>query len=167
MGAVDPADAGAAEETGFAAPASPRLELLIGVVALVAAGAVLALSTQITSRVDAGGLHPKDWPTLLSGLAIALAIGLLIKAKAGRPQEREGVNLATRAGQTQVGLVVLASIVFLLLWAYVNFVLACAVFLVGTLFIFGVRSPLWLVAFPAGITGLIYVLFRVLLRVPL
>ncbi len=60
-----------------------------------------------------------------------------------------------------------AAIVFLLLWAYVNFLFACIVFLVGTLVIFGVRSPLWLVAFPVGMTGLIFVLFRLLLRVPL
>lgn len=166
MGTVEPA-APAAEEGVFAAPPSQRLELVIGAVALAAAVGVLLLSTQITSRVDAGGLHPKDWPTLLSALAIALSIGLLIKAKVGKPQEREGVNLATRTGWTQVGLVVVAAIVFLLLWAYVNFLLACIVFLVGTLVIFGVRSPLWLVAFPVGMTGLIFVLFRLLLRVPL
>ncbi len=99
MGAVEPA-APAAEEGVFSAPPSQRLELVIGAVALAAAVGVLLLSTQITSRVDAGGLHPKDWPTLLSALAIALSIGLLIKAKVGKPQEREGVNLATRTGWT-------------------------------------------------------------------
>ena len=92
--------------------------------------------------------------------------GGVIKAVRSDGEEREGLNEASRAGWVQVGAAVAAAIVFLVLWDVIVFEIASVAFLVGLLLIFAVRSPLWLVAFPVGLTALIYLLFRLLLRVP-
>lgn len=154
------------EEPVQAAP-DRRLELIFAGLALLVSLVVLFLASQITSKVDAGGLAPRHWPLLLSATAVLLSIGLLIKAVRSDGEEREGLNEASRAGWVQVGAAVAAAIVFLVLWDVIGFEIACVAFLVGLLLIFGVRSPLWLVAFPVGLTALIYLLFRLLLRVPL
>lgn len=149
------------------ATTSRAFEAVVAAIAIAVVGAVLLLSQGISSDVDAGGLAPVWWPTVLGVIGLVLAVGMLVVALVRPLKEREDVVAATPEGWRQTGLAALASVAFVVAWDQVGFVVPALVFLVALCLIFGARSLKVLVLFPAGITALIYVLFDVLLRVPL
>lgn len=149
------------------APTSRALESIVAAVAVVASTVVLLLARDIDSRVDSGGLSPDWWPLVLGGTGLALSVALLVVGIARPPAEREGVAVATREGWVRAGLVIALSVAFIQVWGEVGFVVPAIVYLAVVSVIFGVRSWKFLLLFPLGVTALIYVLFDLLLRVPL
>ncbi|MEE6282918.1 tripartite tricarboxylate transporter TctB family protein [Georgenia sp. MJ170] len=156
-----------AEDEAPPAKSSRAFEAVVAVIAIAGVGTVLLLTRGIESTVDAGGLSPSWWPTVLATVGLALAVILLATSLVRPVDKREDVVAATPAGWRQAGLAAVAAVGFLVAWSQVGFVVPALVFLVALCLIFGARSVKVLVLFPVGITGLIYVLFDVLLRVPL
>ncbi|MPV87590.1 hypothetical protein GB882_02835 [Georgenia ruanii] len=161
-----PPEAAPVEAEGHPAPASRRLELLIAVLAVVLAAVVLVLSRGIESKVDAGGLAPSWWPTVVSGAALAISVALLVLALVRRPPAREDLQSGTREGWFRVLVSSALTVLFLAAWGLVGFVVACPIYLAALLATYGLRSR-GLVIFPVAVTALIYVLFDLILRVPL
>lgn len=168
MTAPDPTPSGALHpEVSHAAPPSRRLEVIAAVVALVVALGARLLTGTIETRVDSGGVAPQWWPGVLSLAAIAVAAGMLGVALFGRPVEREGLETATRTGWERVGATLLATAAFVALWVNIDFRVAAPLYLAGLLALYGGRGLKALLLYPVAMTGFIYLLFRVVLRVPL
>lgn len=149
------------------APSSRAFEGIVAAVAVAASTGVLLLARGIESRVDSGGLSPDWWPMVLGGTGLALSIALLLVGITRPLGEREGVHVATREGWLRAGLAIVLSVLFIRVWGAVGFVVPAIAYLATLSVIFGVRSWKFLLLFPPGVTALIYVLFDLLLRVPL
>ncbi|WP_324650067.1 tripartite tricarboxylate transporter TctB family protein [Georgenia sp. H159] len=149
------------------ASSSRAFEAVVAAIAVVASVVVLLLSRGIESRVDSGGLSPDWWPLVLGGTGLALSLALLVVALVRPTRERDGVDAATREGWIRAGLAIILSVIFIEVWAAIGFVIPAVVYLAVLALLFGVRSVKLLVLFPLGVTALIYVMFDLLLRVPL
>lgn len=155
--------------TGAAVAARPtrRLEVVVATTALGAAATFLLLTTRITSRVQADGLSPQWWPTVLGGCAVLLSLALLVGAVRREPAERAELDEATPGGRLRVVATAGACVAFLLAWDLVGFVVPAPLFLLALLLLYGARNRVALVLLPVGVTAGIYLLFDLLLKVPL
>lgn len=154
---------------GAAPPArsSRAFEAAVAAIAVAASVVVLLLSREIESQVDSGGLSPDWWPLVLGGAGLALSVVLLVVALVRPPAVREDVEEGTREGWIRAGLAIVLSILFIEVWGAVGFIVPAVAYLLALSVLFGVRSWKFLVLFPLCVTALIYVLFDLLLRVPL
>ncbi|WP_249412449.1 tripartite tricarboxylate transporter TctB family protein [Micromonospora endophytica] len=86
-------------------------------------------------------------------------------AKTADDDDEEGP--ASRSGIVRVVGFVAATVAFGLLWYYLHFLVSGLVFVAALTWVAGGRGIKDLLLFPAGVTVVIYVLFGLLLRVPL
>ncbi|WDZ83364.1 tripartite tricarboxylate transporter TctB family protein [Micromonospora cathayae] len=157
-----------APDAGDRSAASPLREaalggvfLLVGVVLLV-----LARSIELPQRVMA--VSPRIWPEMLAygiiGLSVLQIVGSVVRP--ARDDTDDETEPATRIGILRVAGFVLATAAFGVLWYYVHFLVSATVFIAALTWIAGGRGVKDLVLFPAGVTAVLYVLFALLLKVP-
>ena len=141
-------------------------EITIALTAVALTGSVLLLANAIELRLELPGLTPRSWPTFLGALGLALSLILLITAlvKAPGPSDNEST---TRAGWIKLLLAVAATIAFIVVWPLTAFVVAAPVFVSAVTAIGGGRGIRALVIYPVVMTGALYAMFNLLLRVPL
>lgn len=154
-------------EYDFSASPSRRLEIAIAVTALALSVVALVLSRNIYLRMGAGGLDPKWWPTLLSVLAGGLSAILVAMSLFGPAMGRGDLESSHRDGWTRMLTALTLTILYVVAWWGLGYVLPTAVYLLALLWVFGLRSPRGLIVFPVITTAFIYGLFHFLLRVPL
>lgn len=160
-----PDDSGAPAAPG-ARPSKP-MEVAVAAVALAGFAVVFLLARGIELRVETGGIDPRWWPQVLGATGAALSAVLLGRAVVGAPARREGVQEATRDGRVRTVLVVALAALYVVAWPLAGFVVATPVFLAAGAYLFGGRGWAALLAFPVGLTALLYLLFRSVLEVPL
>jgi len=158
--------AGAADHAPLARP-SRRLEVVCAAIAVAGSGALVLLSRAIEVRRETGGIDPRWWPELLGIAGLALGVLLLVVAVVRPPFDRDDLEVATRQGWFRVGLAVVLSVAFVLLWPVLGFLVVTPIFLVAATYLFGGRGWKTLILFPLLMTGFIYLLFHTLLKVPL
>ena len=141
-------------------------EITIALAAVALTGSVLLLANAIELRLEQPGLTPRSWPTFLGALGLGLSLILLITAlvKAPGPNDNEST---TRAGWIKLLLAVAATIAFIVVWPLTAFVVAAPVFVSAVTAIGGGRGIRALVIYPVVMTGALYAMFNLLLRVPL
>lgn len=149
--------------------ASPSkvLEVLCAAVAVVVCGLLILGARAIEVRRETGGIDPRWWPELLGIFGLALAIILLLLVIIRPPFDRTDLERATRSGWARLIAAIGLSVVFVVAWSFVGFLVPAAIFLVAATFLFGGRGWRTLLLFPAATTAFIYVLFHLLLKVPL
>jgi hypothetical protein len=148
------------------APASRRLEVGSALGALVFLGALAFLARRIELRAETGGIDPRWWPELLGTIGLVLGVALLI-VSVSRPVPRDDLEASTRSGLVRVAVIVAITAVYLVMWPVVGFLVATPVFLVAVTAVTGGRGWRALLLFPVLTTGFIYLLFQMLLEVPL
>ncbi|GAA0895705.1 tripartite tricarboxylate transporter TctB family protein [Pseudonocardia zijingensis] len=151
---------------GGARPSKP-MEIAAAAVALAGFAAVFLLARGIELRVETGGIGPRWWPQVLGAAGAALSVVLLCRAVVGAAAQREGVQEATRDGRVRVVLVVVLAALYVVAWPLAGFVVATPLFLAAGAYLFGGRGWAALLAFPVGLTALLYLLFHSVLEVPL
>ena len=159
--------AGATDAGGERPTPAPRWpEITIALTAVALTGSVLLLANAIELRLELPGLTPRSWPTFLGALGLGLSLILLITAlvKAPGPNDNEST---TRAGWIKLLLAVAATIAFIVVWPLTAFVVAAPVFVSAVTAIGGGRGIRALVIYPVVMTGALYAMFNLLLRVPL
>jgi energy-converting hydrogenase Eha subunit E len=173
--AVDP---GPAEAEVVARP-SRWLEIAAAGVALVFMAAYLILVLQIDLRRESapGQIDARFWPTMLGVLGVVIAGWRLVYAMVRPPADRDDLERMQRGGMRRLVLTVALTVVYLALWelraviafgySFNLFVFITPVFLFALLYIYGARSWKTFVLFPVITTAFIYVLFGMLLRIPL
>jgi hypothetical protein len=150
-----------------AAPALPASRVReLGVAAAVLAagiGVLLARSTIATAQADTE-LGPQWWPTVLG---VALVVGGVALGALGalRPQAPEE-EPASGHGVAQLVAVLALIVAYGVAWYQLHFLVVTAPLIAGLVYVTGGRGVRALVVFPVVTTALLYVIFGVLLRVP-
>jgi hypothetical protein len=146
---------------------SKRMEIASAAVALLGFALLVVLARGIEVRAETGGIDPRWWPQMLGAAGAVLSAVLLARAVLRAPGAREGVLEATRDGRVRTVLVVALAAVYVLVWPLAGFAVVTPVFLIAATYLFGGRSRIALLAFPVGLTALLYLLFHTVLKVPL
>lgn len=167
MAGVEPRLVDPESVEGVDAEPSRRLEVGIAVVAVAGSIAVLVLSGGIESQVDAGGVSPQWWPRTLAVVALVISVALLVVAVSRAPFARDDLNRTTAAGWRRVLVTAAASVLFIVAWDTVGFVVGCPLYLAALMALYGKRGLMALVVFPVVTTAGLYAMFHLLLRVPL
>ncbi|EHR60550.1 tripartite tricarboxylate transporter TctB family protein [Saccharomonospora cyanea] len=148
------------------APRSRPLEIVCASLAVAGTGALVLLARAIELRRETGGIDPRWWPQVLGLVGLALAVLLLLVALVRPPAQRD-VEPATRPGWIRLGAAVSLAVVFVVLWPVAGFLPTAPVFLCAATYLFGGRGWKSLVLYPVVLSGLVFLLFHTLLKVPL
>ena len=173
------------------APGSPPLRLLAEAGLLAAVGAAVLLDSRgYPPSLAEGAPGPAFFPRLLAVLLIACAAWLAIRAwrgaremgsdggsggesGAGRSRgnvasdSAPGVEAGSRVRRLGLWIAVAWIAAFLLAWPRLGTVLSVPLLVVGLMWLTGERSWRTLVSVPLAFAGFIYLVFMVLLGVPL
>lgn len=161
------------------AAASRPLEIAFAAIALALTAGYLYLGTQISLRQEAapGQIDARFWPLVVGTVGVAVSVALLAIAIARPPQPRDDIERIQPGGVPRVMLTCVLTLGYVGLWVIGSvvafgyrielFPVITAVYLVLLMLLYGQRRWLGLVLYPVALTGFIYVLFGMLLRVPL
>lgn len=161
------------------ATASRPLEIAFAAIALALTAGYLYLGTQIPLRQEAapGQIDARFWPLVLGTAGVAVSVALLAIAIVRPPQPRDDIERIQPGGVLRVVLTCVLTLGYVGLWIIGSIVafgyrlelfpVITAVYLLLLMLLYGQRRWLGLVLYPVAVTGFIYVLFGMLLRVPL
>lgn len=142
----------------------PPLRLLVEAGLLAAAGAAVLLDSRgYPPSLTEGAPGPAFFPRLLAVLLIACAAWLALRAW----RKGSGAKAGTRIRLPGVWIAVTWIAAFLLVWPLLGTVLSVPLLVVGLMWLTGERSWRTLVSVPLAFAGFIYLVFMVLLGVPL
>lgn len=145
-----------------------RWRLLIGPAASLAFGVVVLVLSHSVTEPDIGtGFSPRWWPEILGAIICVLSVGVAIKEFVVDDRSDDEVIAATRLGRVRVAAVIATTFAYGVLWYFLDFRVATFVLVAVLAFIIGGRGWRVLLLFPALVTALLYVLFVLLLKVPL
>lgn len=161
------------------AASSRPLEIAFAAVALAVAAGYVALATQIPLRREAaaGQIDARFWPMVIGVAAVAVAVLLLVIAISRPPAGREDIERIQPGGILRVGLTLVISTAFIALWSLGSVILfgyrieifpvAAGLLMASLMFVYGHRRWLSLVIYSVAVTAFVYVVFGMLLRIPL
>lgn len=161
------------------ASASRPIEIAFGIVALAFSAGFLFLTTQIPLRREAapGQIDARFWPMVISTIAVVIAIALLAIALSRPAPGREDLDRIQPGGVFRVVATLLITVAFVAVWSLGTVILfgyrvevfpvAAAVLLAALMLLYGHRRWLSLIIYTAALTAFIYVVFGILLRIPL
>lgn len=150
------------------APTIGRRRLLIGPAVSLALGlAVLLLAQGIEEPAIATGFSPRWWPEVIGALICVLSLGVAIKAVVRPDAKGEEETEPTRLGMVRVVLILVSVLVYGVLWYFLDFRIATLALVAAIVAILGGRGWKALILFPVIVTAVLYVVFGLLLRVPL
>lgn len=170
-------------ETGAPAAASARsskvIEVAFSTVALVVTTAYLVLGTQIELRQAAapGQIDARFWPIVLGTLSVAVSVALLVGAIVRPAPDRSDIEPIQPNGVLRVVSTAGLTLGYVAIWTFSSFVafgyrielfpIITGVFMIALMLLYGQRRWLGLILYPVLVTAFIYVVFGLLLRVPL
>lgn len=147
---------------------SKRFEIGIAGVLVVLSVAGIVGSRMISVPDESVTIGPRWWPTILSSVSLALSLLLAGVTVVRPPIDRDDIETTTRDGWYRFVATAVLALLFIAAWKYaVSFLVPCAILLAALLWIYGSRRWKPLVFFPIGMTAAIFVLFQLLLKVPL
>jgi hypothetical protein len=158
---------------------SRALEVSFAVIALAVCVTYLVLGTRIELRQEAapGQLDARFWPIVLGTMGIAVSVALLAIAIVRPPADRDDLERIQHGGVLRVIVTCALTLGYVAVWSVSSIValgyrielfpIATAIYLFLLLLVYGLRNWIGLVVYPLAVTGFIYVLFGMLLRIPL
>jgi len=161
------------------ATASRPLEIAFAAIALLCSATYLFLGTQIVLRKEAapGQIDARFWPIVLGTTAVAIALILLVIALSRPASSRDDIDRIQPGGVARVIVTGALTVAFVFSWSFSTMVLfgyrfeifpiATAIYLFLLMLVYGHRRWVGLIVYPVAVTALIYVLFGMLLRIPL
>lgn len=161
------------------APASRPLEIVFGVVALAFSAGYLFLTTQIPLRREAapGQIDARFWPTVIAVTAVVIAIAILAMALTRPAPGCEDLERIQPGGYVRVIATLAITCAFVALWSLSTVILfgyrievfpiAAAVLMAALMLLYGHRRWISLIIYSVSVTAFVYVVFGMLLRIPL
>lgn len=168
-----------AEQDQQGAPASRPLEIVFGLVALAFSAGYLFLTTQIPLRREAapGQIDARFWPMVIAVTAVVISLALLAIALTRPAAGREDLDRIQPGGVLRVIATLAISGVFIAVWSLGSVILfgyrievfpvAAAVLMAALMLLYGHRRWLSLIIYSVSVTAFVYVVFGMLLRIPL
>lgn len=162
-----------------AATPSRPLEIVFALVAIAFTAGFLLLATQIPLRRAAapGQMDARFWPTLLGVAAVALSVLLLVIAITRQAPTREDIERVQHGGVLRVIITLVITCAFVAVWSLGAVVLfgyrievfpiAAGVLMASLMLVYGHRRWLSLIIYSVAVTAFVYVVFGMLLRIPL
>lgn len=149
------------------APPAPRMEKVVAAVVLLFGVALLAGSRAIMVRNETGGIDPRWWPSAIAVGIVACGGWMAFNALTGRRGERD-VDSAGASGRVQMIVTAAMTALILVLWQVgLSFLVLGPAYLVVLNWVYGLRTWRSLLLFPAVIGMTLYLVFQLLLKVPL
>lgn len=162
-----------------AAEPSRPLEIVFAAIALAVASGYLVLATQIPLRREAaaGQMDARFWPEVLGVSAVAVAIVLLVIAVTRPAPTREDLERIQPGGILRVIATLVVTIAFVALWSVGSvivfgyrielFPIAAGLLMIALMLLYGHRRWISLIVYSVLVTAFVYVVFGMLLRIPL
>lgn len=164
---ADPEQPAAEEPPTTMADASPSMERVFAAGALVFGVLLLVAARSITLRNETGGIDPRTWPTAIA-IAILVAAGWVAFNALTKRRAERGVEPATRSGWIKIGIVLALTVAVLVVWKLgLSFLVLGPVYLLVLNWVFGLRSWRGLALFPVIMAALLFLIFFLVLKVPL
>ena len=166
------------DEYQGAAPSRP-LEIAFAAVALAVAAGYLALSAQIPLRREAaaGQLDARFWPMVIGVSAVVVVVLLLVVALTRPAPTREDIERIQPRGVARVVATLAITLAFIAVWSLGSVILfgyrielfpiAAGLLMASLMLVYGHRRWLSLIIYSAAVTAFVYVVFGMLLRIPL
>lgn len=183
MHSSDPLAPATAPETTddghHAARASRPLEITFAAVATAFSVCYLTLTANITLRhaAAAGQMDAKLWPTIIGVTAVAVSVLLLVFAITRPPQGREDIEQHGPHGVLRVTATLVITLGYVALWGVGNVIafgyriqlypIITALYMLIMMLVYGHRRIISLIVYPVCLTAFVYVVFGMLLRIPL
>ncbi|MDQ0614845.1 presenilin-like A22 family membrane protease [Microbacterium sp. W4I4] len=180
MSSIDtPAEDAHVDDQYEGATPSRRLEIVFAFVAIAFTACFLVLATQIPLRREAapGQMDARFWPTMLGVAAVTLSILLLVIAITRPAPTREDVERIQHRGVTRMVVTLAITCTFIALWSLGAVVLfgyrvevfpiAAGLLMASLMLVYGHRRWLSLIIYSVTVTAFVYVVFGMLLRIPL
>lgn len=178
---MPPTDEATSDVDYDASPPEPSraMEVALAVVAILFMGTAFLLAQDIELRreVGPGQIDARFWPEVLALTGFVLGVWRLAVALTRPPDSREDQERVQPGGHRRVAVTVLAVVAFIALWDQRTvtamgyrtelFPIITFVLLVVLVWLYGARGVRGLLLFPLLMTAGIYVLFDMLLRIPL
>jgi hydrogenase-4 membrane subunit HyfE len=161
------------------APASKAIEIAFGAVALAFSAGYVFLTTQIPLRREAapGQIDARFWPMVIGVTAVVIALVLLARAVTRPAPGREDLDRIQSGGVFRVVATLVITVAFVAVWSLSTVILfgyrievfpvAAAVLMAALMLLYGHRRWLSLIIYTVALTAFIYVVFGMLLRIPL
>jgi len=150
-----------------ARPSAPLRELVPALAGAAVAVGALVLAAQVPEKTGLTSFSPRWWPEALAyvllGLSVLHAALALLRPRA----TAELPDPASRTGALRLTAMLLAVLGYGVLWYFVDFRVSTPVLLAALVHLGGGRGWKALLVFPAVVTAVLYLLFGVLLKVPL
>jgi putative tricarboxylic transport membrane protein len=142
-------------------------------IALMLLGIATIIGSLMLDNFGEKVLAPGLFPSFLGGILVFLAVLMLVrtlrKTSDGGDVDRAGEDHDTAADTKKIlirsGLLVAATVIYLLLLAYVGFIIATLVYVCVVMYLLGERRWWMLVLTPAAVTLLIFIVFEIGLKV--
>ncbi|QEA27672.1 tripartite tricarboxylate transporter TctB family protein [Microbacterium sp. CBA3102] len=175
---VSASDASAGDEYQGATASRP-LEIVFAVLALAFTAGYLFLSTQIPLRREAapGQIDARFWPLVIGVTGVVVAIALLAIAITRPAPGRDDLERIQPGGYLRVIATLVITGAFIALWSLGSVILfgyrievfpiAAALLMASLMLLYGHRRWLSLIIYSASVTAFVYVVFGLLLRIPL
>ncbi len=151
---------------GEPSAASRPREVALGVVSFAVGAGVFLLARSIVLPDRPTAISPRAWPEALGIGIMALSVLQIVASFTTHPPA-EDIEPATRTGVIRMVGFVAAILAFGVLWYYVHFLVSATLFVAALTWIAGGRGIRDLLLFPLAITVVLYVLFSLLLKVPI
>ncbi|MFS0894484.1 tripartite tricarboxylate transporter TctB family protein [Microbacterium sp. 179-I 3D3 NHS] len=161
------------------AAASRPLEIAFGIVALAFTAGYVFLATQIPLRREAaaGQIDARFWPMVVGVSGVVIAIAILAIAITRPAPTREDLERIQPNGYVRVVATIAIALVFVAIWSLGSVILfgyrievfpiATALLMAGLMLLYGHRRWLSLIIYSVSVTAFVYVVFGILLRIPL
>ncbi|KQU36441.1 MULTISPECIES: tripartite tricarboxylate transporter TctB family protein [unclassified Rhodococcus (in: high G+C Gram-positive bacteria)] len=144
---------------------SRTYEAVIGVVVALVGGALFVAARDIDLAREGQAFGPRWWPTALAISMVIAGLVLVVQAFTGRIVSDEAAM--TRSGGVALTATLLVIVVYGTAWQYLDFRVVTVVLLAALVAIFGGRGIKALLVFPVVTTAVLWVIFGMLLQVPL
>lgn len=160
-------------------PPSKVMEICVAGAGMVFMAVVLVLARDIELRreVTPGQIGARFWPTMLAGTGLVVAAWRLLIVLLRPADARPDLERVQRKGPVRLLLTLALAIAFVAVWNLREvelagyelraFPYACAALLAALAWLYGGRGWKALLLFPVVTTAVAYLLFGVLLRIPL
>jgi putative tricarboxylic transport membrane protein len=148
-----------------------RADLILGIIVVVAAAIYLVMDSQLRSARIGDPLGPKAFPALVGGGLILSAILLFIETWKKR-RALEDTRVKPRTAEEKhvflllVGMVIWTG-VYYFFFERLGYLIATPLFIIGLLSYFNRRRYVTNLSVAIGFTAVVYLLFSILLGVPL